>query len=297
MVPSPCGPKACDGREESWSRHGRDDVPVVGPSVRDSFPVRPDDHNGENVRGEREIVVPTPSRVDTARSLLAALIELDPTGITSAGVGLINVFLPTALERRRRQFHEQVAISLSHLTEATDDLRRDVNECLALAALAQGTLSAARSASRKHLEYLANATARAFLTRDERSADHAMLLLRIAGDISATHVLLLEMYADPHAFAERAGKSFEWALDKHGQYPLKQVVAALDPELAVDDGFVSALFRDLERLGLVGDEVAMDRVIDGGGITEPPPEPVTKLGAEVLAFIADPPQAHAEDES
>ncbi len=240
------------------------------------------------MRTSGEVDVPRSSRVDTARALIAAIAELDPTGISSTGVGLLNVFLPTALERRTRDFHEQVAGRIASLTTTTLDLRSELDERLAVAALAQGTLSAARSASEEHLGYLANATARAFSTTDERSADHAMLLLRLAGDISATHLRLLDMYADPHAYARRTGKRFEWTRDDHGQYPLIQVPAVLDPQLAADHSFVNALFRDLEKLGLVGDDDPMSRIEDGGSVDNPPPDEVTRLGLELLAFVAEP---------
>jgi hypothetical protein len=233
-------------------------------------------------RGDIESVPPARSRVDTARAVVAALAELDPTGIASAGADLLNHFLPPALERRRQEFYERVARSISQLTEITLDL----NERLAVAALAQGTLSAARSATESHLEYLANATARAMTTPEEREADHAMLLLRIAGDISATHVRLLEMYAAPYAVAAKIGKDFEWVKDKHGVYPLMQVPESLDPELAANASFVGALFQDLERLGLVGGE-GMERVIDAGS-NDSPPDEVTTLGLELLAFVAVP---------
>jgi hypothetical protein len=226
---------------------------------------------------------PAPSRVDTVREVVAALAELDPTGITSAAAGLLNAFLRSGLERRTQEFHERVAESISQLGVMTGDL----NERLAVAALAQGTLSAARSASEPHLEYLANATARTMSTSDERAADHAMLLLRIAGDISATHVRLLTMYADPHAVAATIGRDFEWVRDDHGMYPMMQVPESLDPELAADASFVRALFQDLVRLGLVGDD-SMEQVIDGGSGDEPPPEVVNTLGLELLAFVATP---------
>lgn len=235
-----------------------------------------------------ELVPPGRSRFDTAGALVAAIAELDPTGIASAGVGLLNHFLSLGLEKRRQEFFEIVAQSISELKRDVNEFKRNLNERLAVAALAQGTLSAAISATDQHLRYLANATARAMSTADEREADHAMLLLRIAGDISATHVWLLEMYADPHAVAAQIGKEFEWARDKSGRYPLMQVPETLDPGLAADASFMRALFQDLERLGLVGgDDDLMERVIDGGSLDEPPDE-VTRLGLELLAFVAAP---------
>jgi hypothetical protein len=115
-----------------------------------------------------------------------------------------------------------------------------------------------------------------------------MLLLRIAGEVSATHIQLLEMFADPEGVAARLGKGFEWRRDKFGGYPLKQVTEALDPELAADAPLTNTLFRDLERLGLIGGDDPMSRVVDGGGPSDPPPDEMTTLGRELLAFIASP---------
>jgi hypothetical protein len=244
-----------------------------------------DDNTQVGPQEDDDLVLPTRSKVDTARAVVAALVELDPSGIASAGAALLKQFLPTALERRTQEFLKLVAQRISELTETT----RDLDERLAAATLAQGTLSAARSATEEHLEYLANATARAMLTSDEREADHAMLLLRIAGDISASHVRLLEMYADPQKFGAKIGKSFEWVQDKHGIYPLNQVPDSLDPEFAANPSFVRAVYGDLDRLGLIGDDSdeSMDRVIDGGS-GDPPTNMVTTLGRELLAFVEAP---------
>jgi hypothetical protein len=198
---------------------------------------------------------------------------------------LLNQFLPLALERRIQEFHERVVQKIYQLTDTT----RVLDERLAEAALAQGALAAARSATEEHLEHLANATAHAMTTSDEREADHAMLLLRIAGDISASHVRLLEMYADPQDFAAKIGKTFEWVKDEHGIYPLDQVPDSLDPEFAANPSFVRALYGDLDRLGLIGDDSdeSMDKVIDSGS-GDPPTNMVTTLGRELLAFVEAP---------
>jgi hypothetical protein len=234
-------------------------------------------------RGDNDLAVPTRSGLDTARGVVNAIAELDPTGIASAGAGLIRNFLPTGFERRRQEFYERLAHSIYELRATT----RELNEGLAVAALAQGTLSAMRSASELHLEYLANATARAMATPEERDADHTMVLLRIAGDITATHIRLLQMYADPHEFAARVGKDFEWVRADDGTYPLMQVPESLDPELGADPSFVGALFGDLERLGLVGDD-SMEQVIDPNPLFEPRTDMVSTLGLQLLAFVAAP---------
>jgi hypothetical protein len=233
---------------------------------------------------DNDLALPARSKVDTVRGLVDALVQLVPYGAGSAVVQLINHFVPTAFERRSQEFYERVAQSIYELRATT----RDLNEWLAVAALAQGTLSAMRSASELHLEYLANATARAMTTAEEREADHAMLLLRIAGDISATHIRLLDMYADPHAVAAKVGKDFEWIRAEDGTYPLMQVPESLDPELAADPSFVRALFGELERLGLVGSD-SMEPVIDANPVFEPPTDRVTTLGLELLAFVEAPP--------
>jgi hypothetical protein len=243
------------------------------------------DHENAEPRGDVEPVPPSGTRVDSFRAVVTALAELVPYGIGSAGAALLNHFLPTALERRTREFYELVALSIYQLRAGI----RDVNERLAVAALVQGTLGAARSASEEHLEYLANATARAMTTSDEREADHAMLLLRIAGDISASHARLLEMYADPYKFAAKISKRFEWVRDEYGIYPLQQVPDSLDPEFAANPSFVRSLHGDLDRLGLLGDDSdeSMDKVIDSGS-GDPPTNMVTTLGRAVLAFVAAP---------
>lgn len=231
--------------------------------------------------------IPEPSGLDSVRTVIEAALQLVPFGVGSAVVTL-GEFLPRGLERQTKRFHEYLVRSLAALGETVDLLRRRLDEQLALAALAQGTLSAARSASDEHLRYLANATARAITTDESRSADHAMLLLRISGDLSASHIRLLDMYDDPEGFGTKVGAKFEWTVTD-GEYPLMQVPQKLDPELAKDEAFVHALYRDLERLNLLGDDDAMHVVFDGGSAGPVRPSDLSStLGRELLAFVSDP---------
>ena len=62
---------------------------------------------------------------------VAALAELDPTGIGSAPVGLLNHFLRSGLERCTQELYERVVQSFYQLTE----INRDLIERLAPAAL------------------------------------------------------------------------------------------------------------------------------------------------------------------
>jgi len=75
------------------------------------------------VRGEPLLAVDHPR--------VAALAELDPTGIGSAPVGLLNHFLRSRLERRTQELYERVVQSFYQLTE----MNRDLIERLAPAAL------------------------------------------------------------------------------------------------------------------------------------------------------------------
>ena len=62
------------------------------------------------------------------------------------------------------------------MTHAICELRHEVSrldDSAAASALAEGTLAAAPSASEEHLQYLADATARAMTTADERGDEHA----------------------------------------------------------------------------------------------------------------------------
>lgn len=231
------------------------------------------------------IGLPKPSRLDSARELVSALAELDPTGVVPLGLGLINLFLPSALEKRTSEFHGLVARRLCELAQQVTELQGRVNERLAVAALSEGTLAAFRSGTEEHLQYLANATAAALTTQDERQHDRAMILLRIAGNLTASHIRLLRMYANPSEVASEVGVEFEWRLDQHGRYDLEQVPAALDPDLCAEPPMLHALFAELEHSGLVGDE-GLERIIDGGGVVEPLPEVVTSLGRELLTFVS-----------
>jgi len=231
-----------------------------------------------------DLELPKPSAVDRLRDVAAAGAELDPTGISGAALAGLDIFWPRALERRRSRFFELVAERLEALGRDMDTLREDV----AVGALAQGVLAAARSTSPEHLDYLATATARA-MSADERDEARAMVLLRIAGDMSAAHVRLLRMYADPDAYGRAADQSVRWLTDEGGRLRLRSIVETFDPELAGDETLVAALLGDIERFGLTGGNVSTWAEDSAFGSVGDPYKPVIEgLGVELLYFIEPP---------
>lgn len=215
------------------------------------------------------LAVPERSKVDNLRALVEALLNLVPCGAGAAASDLIGALWSTALEKRTKEFHHQVAAQLGELAGRVDDLDHQLDHDRTLAALTEGTLAAARSASEAHLAYLAAATAHAVV--DPRG-DYALLLLRTVGDISASHIRLLQVLTEID-LPDNIG-------------PLQLVVEEEAPELKE---VASALYGDLERMGLVGDEVQFQqvRVVDGGGPSGPMNPVVTELGRAVLAFTSD----------
>jgi hypothetical protein len=218
--------------------------------------------------------VPIASIIDRTRDFVLSMAALDPTGIGEAALGLLDAFIPRALERRTRAFNLKVAARIAVLARRLDD----VQEHMVTAAWSEGVLAAARSASPQHLEYLANASARAAATEDERDNDFAMVLLRLAGDLTATHIRVLGMYSDESALSR-------WIPEEGGRYRIRALIEAEDPALAADEEIVRAVLGDLERFGLTGDMAGID-FPDAGGSFEATPKVVGPLGHRLLAFIA-----------
>lgn len=240
-----------------------------------------------------DLTAPEPSRGDRVREVFEAISNVEPTGLLSGAVSLFNTLIPTEFERRSRQFHEELMRRLS----VYDAWLQHLDTQWASAVYATGVLASARSASEDHLSYLAGATANAMVNALDLPRDHCLLLLRLVGDLTGTHVRVLRVLADPMAVATDQGKEFTWQADSEGQYPRRQLFA-LDDQLAQEPQLAEAIASDLLRLGLIHGAVDFATVferglLDGGEFAdlrrvdpENPPHGATTLGRQLLEFVS-----------
>jgi hypothetical protein len=243
---------------------------------------------------DQNLAVPEESLLDKVRGVVAAATDLDPTGIASALIGVFDVWVPTEYRKRSREFQEAVVAAIQKLGARLDDW----DDRLALAAYSTGVLAASRSASEEHLEYLATATAHTMLNPDDVPRDSCIMILRLVGDLTATHIRVLLVYADPQGVARRSGATYTWTADSGGQYPREQLFEA-DPVLTEQVEIADQISSDLMRNGLVQGGMDFARAYERGVLDidlgefpensevdpDKPPHGVTDLGKQVIAFI------------
>jgi hypothetical protein len=244
---------------------------------------------------DHSLVAPDESFLDKVREVVAAFANLEPTGIAGALIDILNVWIPTEYEKRSREFQEAVVDAIRKLEARCDDW----DDRLALAAYSTGALAASRSASEEHLEYLAAATAHTMMNPDDVPRDSCIMILRLVGDLTATHIRVLLVYADPHGVAGRNGRAFTWTGDGEGQYPREQLFEA-DPDLTEQVEIAGQIASDLMRNGLVQGGMDFARAFERGLLDidlgefpensevdpDNPPHGVTELGRQVIAFIS-----------
>lgn len=200
-----------------------------------------------------DLAIPSSTRLGTFRDYIEAVAQASaPTAVAS---NLLRIWFPTALDKNTAEFQEKFAQRLAALARDISS----INERLAVAAMAQGCLSAARSATEEHLDYLANATARVMLSTSERDT-RGLILLRIAGDLSADHVRVMRMYADPAGAAAAAGVDLVWQERDGGGVPRRRRTQRGDGR---DDRFAHGLPPRAVRLRSERPRRALAAVTDG----------------------------------
>lgn len=165
-----------------------------------------------------------------------------PAGAVAAtALAALNTLLPSVIERRSLHFAEKTVERIALLEVELRKLQQD----MAAASLLQGAMAAARSASDAHLDYLANATARAATTEDEKDDDYAMMLLRLVGDVTATHIRVLQILDDPACALASARKTGQWQYRSPDGFVYAELVALVAPDLATDPTQLRAVLGDL----------------------------------------------------
>lgn len=239
---------------------------------------------------------PKASRLDTARDIAAGVgaTALAATGapagaVAATALAALNTLVPSVVERQSLRFAEKTAERIALLEADLRELRED----MVAASLLQGAMAAARSASHTHLDYLANATARAATTEDEKDDDYAMMLLRLVGDVTATHIRVLQILDDPACALAAARRTGQWEYRSPDGFVYAELVDLVAPDLATDPTRVRAVLGDLERLGLFGEDAdhSTVTVIDGGNASPDderamPKSATTMLGRALLEFVA-----------
>lgn len=185
---------------------------------------------------------------------------------------LLDVAMPRIFERRVNTLLREVDARIGHLEVVSDETAATV---LAIAA------QAAITSDDEKIAYLADAVANA-ATGDEWVHDSAAILLRLVADLTATHLRVLDLLADPTAWITRTGVLLdERKVD--GVYRFGATIAAAFENAGSPIPDTELVLNDLAGHGLFLPETTAD-----GDATRPPyfgPSNVSALGHRLRDFI------------
>ena len=222
--------------------------------------------------------VPKATKGDTAHALVKGGIGAIP-GIGSPLAEAFALAIGAPLEKRRQEWMESVAEMLDALSQEVDgvsveELANDedfVSTVLAITAVA------IRTHQREKLDALRNAIAQAALGKipdyDERS-----LLLNILDRMTAMHLAVLRVFADPRQVAGAE------QLQNFTMASLHQVVMKAIPPLGARKDIAELIWRSLSDDGLMS-AANYNVSMSGHGLLQ---KRTTELGDRLIAFVSRP---------
>lgn len=189
-----------------------------------------------------------------------------------AGAGL-DVLIPSLWRRRVDRLIAEIAARL-------DGIEAQMNDAAATSVAI--AMRAAVTSDDVKIEYLANAVANT-VASEQWKHDSAALLMRLVGDLTASHLRVLDLLADPSAWVERHDVLLH-EIKVGDTYPWWASIEAAFDESGAPLHDAALILGDLEALGLLttvgsGDHAGTDR---------PPefnPDVVSDLGRRLRLFV------------
>lgn len=215
---------------------------------------------------------------DKAHALAKAGLASVPV-VGGAAAELFAAIVTPPLEKRRREWMEQIAESLRELEQAgvvdLEDLQS--NESF-ITTLMQASRAAIRNHQEEKIDALRNAVLNSTLGRSPSESEEQMFL-NLVDHFTVWHLRILKVFQDPKAWAEKNGIDYS-GIDER---ILFHVLEAALPKLEGRREFYEQASNDLNRRGLL--DVDLDTHYHLGG-TEA--TYTTDLGDRFLQFIEDP---------
>jgi hypothetical protein len=224
---------------------------------------------------------PQPSHVDAA-------IEGIKAGL--GGVpGLLAAILKTPIEKRRDEWMWDVASKLIQLDNKVEGF--SIQSLAKNEVFISTLLQAASAAQRTHVVEkriaLRNAVLRTALAPsfDETKAE---ILVNLIDSITAWHIKILDLYANPEEWLARHGKGLDNRISSGSR---AHVLELAYPELTDQRTFYDPIVRDLYNKGLLRAE-SLHGMVTSRGMLDPL---CTEWGCELVLLVRQVPELNEED--
>jgi hypothetical protein len=229
---------------------------------------------------EPEHKPPEPTEADTAHAVVDTALATIP-GLGAIASRLFGHIFAPPLERRRREWMEDVAGALRRLEARSDVLLDSLGENEAfIDTVFQATQAAMSTSQHEKRLALRNAVLNAALPGAPDAALQ-QVFLNLVDSFTDWHLLLLRLFDDPVAWWKREKLR---PLNAHFGAALAQVVETAFPELRNRRDFYDQVWKDLNDRGLVATPDLHTMMTEQGVFTSR----TTPLGIQFLAFIREP---------
>lgn len=225
-------------------------------------------------------VEPYPEDSDRRRGLAKAA-EMGTSFVPVAGSALqvaLNELAGRRLADRRTRWLNDLAAKVHKLEEQVGDFARLTSEDAFMDALTTAAQIADRTSRAEKLEVLRNSVVNAVMP-DAPDVDTQQLFFDMIDRFTTTHVRMLKLLSDPPDWFDRHG------IPRPNIYmgPKTGIIEAGMPELSGRRDLINRYAEALNTAGLINQ--SLTAMMSENGLWEPA---TTPLGAEFLAFIADP---------
>ncbi|GAA4623639.1 hypothetical protein [Cellulomonas oligotrophica] len=231
-------------------------------------------------------IEPPPDQ-SVSRQVGEAVVRAAAAVIPFAGGAVVEAFTFATQRGYQRRFHEwmaEVSDAINRLVlepHGQDWASLETNEGF-LDAIAHATRSATQTSSQEKRAALRAAVVNAAL-RPDLPADRTAILLDLLDTLTASHLRLLALFADPHRWLveHSTDASSTGASDNR-----TVLVEMAYPEIAADPPLMNKLIADLDTHKLV--TINLDSFMTESGTFAPKLQP---LGTELLELITEPHRA------
>lgn len=236
--------------------------------------------------GSGRLEVPSTGWVDRIRTAILGGVGTVPVA-GSALSALVDLIWKPTYEKRMDGFLATLVEELDKLSQRVEHLDELVQRDVVISVSLEAVAAAGRTHDELKHRFLANAVARVTVDPEwDARADFALILTRLVAELTTTHILILEFFADPVVWQELRGRVLKVEPNREGRFQFRALLAQAFGDLAIDDAIIRAVLVDLEGRGLLS---AMGTGEEGASVSshEQLMEPlVSQLGRSLLTFIS-----------
>jgi hypothetical protein len=258
--------------------------------MSDLVPNESNEPNDVEVEGEivevsaSEVELPKEGLADTVKRITKGAAGLVPGG--SFAAQFVDAVWKTPYQKNMDAFLLDFARRVVALEGRVDDLGSRLQSPILVSLGIEAARSAGSTASDEKRTYLANALLNVMEDRSwDGESDLADILLRLIGELTMTHIRILELLTDPEAWGRRHGVDFRSQLQatENGRWPIRGLISAAFPELS--SATTGAALMDLESRHLLRILYGFDHDASMVDLNELMAGFPSELGLDLLRFI------------